>query len=252
MMTNMWVECSKLCRRRDAQIGLMVFVVVPVFLILLLRYGEGVTFAGEKTALSLANSAISMILATWLGPMLIAVISAGSLAREQETGEMRLILSQPHRRYAVLSGKCLALGLYVALVVLAALVSGLFTGALTFGCKGGEVGMGSWAAHTWGGLLRTALLAWLGLTALAAIVLLLAVYAPFGATLVLALALLIVMSLLGRNEQWQPYLLTHLWNAAGLAALSETPSLLRTVLVLLLYWATGLGLAIALFERKDI
>ena len=244
-------EWLKLLHRRDAQIGLAVFGLIPIILITSLRYSEAVTFAGSKTPIALANSSLSMTLATLIGPVLVAIVTALSLARERETGELRLMLLQPYRRRAVLLGKCFTLCTYVVIGLLVNVGVGLLTGALCFGIEGTDLTLSSQAIDTLGGLLWSSALAGLGLIALVTLVLFLAVWFGFGATLVMTFGLLVSMDLVSQFEQLQPYLLTYIWNASNLALASScSPS--QAVPILLLYMGGGAALAVWFFERQDV
>jgi len=252
MIANAIAEWLKLRHRWDALIGLAVFGLIPSILIISMRYGKGVTFSGLTTPISLAISTLAMILATLIGPILVAIVAAGSLARERETGELSLVLLQHHRRSAVLLGKYVALCAYATLALLVCLGSGALVGALLFGTEGPGLTSNNMGFHTFEDLLWAGTLGELGLMALIAIVLLLATRFNFGATLVLTFGLLVGMDLASRFEQWQPYLLTHIWNIGNFAITSSHSSLLQAVWILLLYIGGGCGVAVLLFKRRDV
>lgn len=134
-----------------------------------------------------------------------------------------------------------------------ALLITLLTGAMLFGTDGIDLALPGRTAETMGGLFLTFGFATPGLMVLAAITLLLACLFNFGATIMLALTLLVIMSELTQFAEVTPYLLTHAWNAVNHSLHSTTKSDVLTALwVLILYLLAGIGLAFWLFERKDI
>jgi len=253
MIVNVWVECFKLLHRRDAQAGIIIFALLPALLITSLHYSESVTFANEPTPINLTGSAISVMLSTVLAPMLVAIIAAGTLAREKQSGEIRFLLQQPHRRTTILAGKTIALVIYVITALLVALFSGLIVGMILLGTEEMDLTLTSRASETLGGLLLTYGIAGLGLIAFTAVTLLLATYFGYGATLMFTFSAIVVMGVLSQFEVVKPYLLTYAWNTANYTG-NSTPNLelIRTLFVLIAYSIAGIGSAFWMFERRDI
>lgn len=251
MKVNIGAECLKLAYRREAQAGLLIFALLPALLIISLRFSESVTFAGEKTPVGLTTASMAMMLSTILAPMLVVIVTAGSLARERQTGEIRFMLLQPHQRSVILTGKAVALVLYIAIALLITLLTGLILATLLFGP--GQSDPTATTPETVDRLLGMFGVAGLGLVSLMAITLLLATYFSYGATVMLVLSLLVLMQVLGQLEQAQPYLLTYAWNTANYSLdSSQSTDLSRALLVLITYFLIGIGAAFWSFERRDI
>lgn len=253
MKVNIWAECLKLAYRREAQAGLLIFALLPALLIISLRFSENVTFASEKTPISLTSASMAMMLSTILAPMLVVIVAAGSLARERQTGEIRFMLLQPHKRSVILTGKAVALVLYITIALLITLLTGLILATILFGTSQSDLTVTSQSPETVDRLLWMFGVAGLGLVSLMAITLLLATYFSYGATVMLVLSLLVLMEVLGQLEQAQPYLLTYAWNIANYSLdSSQNTDLSRALLVLVTYLLAGMGSAFWLFERRDI
>ena len=249
-------EFGKLARLRSVQIGLLASLVLPILWAfapgLRAQYGLELASGWQVPALSLITGM------DFLFPFLTAMAAAEVLGSEVSMGTLKSVLLRPSPRSRILGAKLVVVLTYPLILLLVSLLGSLLAG-LPFGLGaffgGTGVGAGNFAgvgqmtpAMALAELLRAHALAGVVLWPLSALALLYAViFLNTTSAALAAVSTLLLMRLLIAFPAIQPFLLTTYLD------LYVRPDSVSLGLPLLLIYTVGFGgLAMLIFERKDI
>jgi ABC-2 type transport system permease protein len=132
-------EFSVLFHRRRIQVLLFVLAVVPVLIMLALRFsggpddGEGPNFFNQVTqnGVFATLAALTVTLPVFL-PMAVAIVAGDSVAGEANLGTLRYLLIRPVERTRLLRTKAIVTGLFCLAATGVVALSGLITGLILF------------------------------------------------------------------------------------------------------------------------
>jgi ABC-2 type transport system permease protein len=136
----MWSgELTTLFRRRRIQALLVALALVPVAIVLVLRFaggpdaGEGPSFLNQVThnGVFAALAALTVTLPFFL-PLAVSVVAGDAIAGEAGLGTLRYVLTVPAGRSRLLAAKAMTIAVFCLVGALVVATAGLVAGAVLF------------------------------------------------------------------------------------------------------------------------